>query len=349
MVVLHAGEHGRGQQVEHHRDRQRQDDRLGQVALGVLGLLGGGAHRVVPEDREEDRRRPGRGAAEAVGEVRREVVGLDVEEPDDDHRQHDRDLDEDQPGLDLRAGLDAAVEQPGDEEAQQDREQVDVVPAAGARRAEHPGRQVDAEAVEQEGDVLRDADRHDGDDRGVLQQQVPADEPAHGLTQDRVAVGVRRPRARDQPAELGVRQRRARARDPGDEERHRDRRPGVRLRHRPGQREDAGADDRAEPDRGQLPQPDAALQAALAAVVLDRLAPEDPARRCHPLAGAPCLVGHESLLAPRPIGARRLLPARNRRQPPVRRFVATTTWPGPAWTGCRSEPEPAWARAAGRW
>src|SRR5664280_2120975 len=53
VIVLNTGEHGAGQQVEHHGDRQRVDDRLRQVALGVFGLLRGRAHRVVPKDGEE--------------------------------------------------------------------------------------------------------------------------------------------------------------------------------------------------------------------------------------------------------------------------------------------------------
>ena len=158
--------------------RQRDHDRLRQVALGLLGLLRGRAHRVVAEHREEHRGRAGRDAAEAERHVRREVVDLDVEGPDDDHGDHDRDLDEDQPGLDPRAGPDAPVQQPRHAEAQQHREEVDAVAGAGAGRAQHPGRQVDTEAAEEERDVLRDADGDHRDDRGVLQQQVPADEPA---------------------------------------------------------------------------------------------------------------------------------------------------------------------------
>ncbi len=280
LVVHHSGQHGGRQQVEHHRDHQREDDRLGQVALGLLGLLCGRAHRVVAEDREEDRGRAGGGTSEPTGEVRRQVVGLDVEEADNDDRQDDGQLDDDQPGLDPHAGLDPAVQQPGHAQAQHDGHDVDHVPVSGARGSEHPVRQAPAEGSDQEVDVLRHTDRDHRHDRGVLQQQVPADEPADRLAKCRVAVGVGRPGLRDHPAELGVGERRTGAGDAGDDERDGDRGPGgragVALGHRAREGEDACSDDRAETDRGQLPQADAALQVALGGVVLDRLAPEDP-------------------------------------------------------------------------
>jgi hypothetical protein len=50
------------------------------------------------------------------------------------------------------------------------------------------------------------------------------------------------------------------------------------VRHRAGQREDAGADDAADADRGQLPQPEGALEATLGALVgdvVDGQSPED--------------------------------------------------------------------------
>ena len=60
--------------------------------------------------------------------------------------------------------------------------------------------------------------------------------------------------------------------------------PGRLVGHRAGEREDAGADDAADADRGELPQPKHALQpAALLQIfrfdVIDRLAAEDSGRR----------------------------------------------------------------------
>jgi len=84
-VFLHAGQHGSGEQVEDHRDRQRNDDCLGKVAFRVLRLLGSRAHRVVPEHG----RGPCRRTTEPVGEVGREVVSVDIERAYNDDGEHD--------------------------------------------------------------------------------------------------------------------------------------------------------------------------------------------------------------------------------------------------------------------
>ena len=290
-VVHHAGQHQAGQYVEHHRDRQRVQDRLGHVPLGVLRLLRGGAHRVVAEHGEEHRRGARERAAEPEREERDVVARLDVEGADDDHQQDDRDLEVDQPRLEARRAAHPAVEDEGDEQAQQHGEQVDLV---GARRhvaglgtgsAEHPLRQRQPEETDQLAEVAGDADGDDGDDRGVLQQQVPADEPARELPQHHVAVGVGRARARDQAGELRVGERGRGTRDAGDQERDEDRGPGLLVRDRPGQGEDPGADDAADPDGRELPQAERALQAvaALGLDVVDRLAAQE--RRAQPRLG----------------------------------------------------------------
>jgi hypothetical protein len=227
------------------------------------------------------------------GEVRREVLAAHVERAHDDHREHDCDLEEHQDGLDAGARADPEVEQVSDQQAQQHREEIDPGARLGPRRAEHPGGQVDAELLQQEAEVPGDADRHHSDDRGVLQQQVPPDHPADELTEHRVAIGVGRAGLRDEPRELGVGERGRRTGDARDHERHRHRRPRIEPRHLTGKREDAGADDRAQPDGGELPQTQGALQRLVLDVdgrSADRLAPEDPGA-----AAEDPLLGHTSL------------------------------------------------------
>ena len=246
-------------------------------------LLGGGAHRVVPEDREEHGGRPGDRAAHAEREERRVVAGLHVEEADHDHQQHHDDLQPDHERLEPRRGLDAPVEQVRDEQAERRREQVDAVPVAGARCAEHPGRQVGAQLGDQEAEVAGDADRHHRHDGGVLQQQVPADEPADRLAQHGVAVGVGRAGLRDHAGELRVRQRGGGAGQARDQERHQHGRTGGLVGHRAREREDAGADDAADPDRGELPQAQLAGEPLLGLVgdLFHRLTPEDAPSNGH--------------------------------------------------------------------
>src|SRR3954452_13010607 len=118
-----------------------KDDGLGQIAFGVLGLLRCGAHRVIAKDGEEHGRCTGGDAAEAVGNVRREVVRIDEEYAHHDDSEHDCDLHEHQPGLYPDAALDAAVEQPCHSETEQHREEAHAVTVTRARGPSiHAGR-----------------------------------------------------------------------------------------------------------------------------------------------------------------------------------------------------------------
>ena len=113
-----------------------------------------------------------------------------------------------------------------------------------------------------------DRDRRDGD--AVLEDQVPADDPGDEVAHSRVGVGVGAAGDRDARRQLGVTERGERARHAGEDERQHDRRAGGgdRLADHD---EDAGADDRAEAQRGRVAQPDDALEAG---ALLLRLAHE---------------------------------------------------------------------------
>lgn len=78
-MVLRAGEHQSGSRVGHPDDDQREDACLGHVLLALGLLLGGGAHGVVAEDREEHRRFPGHHRAESSGHDQVVVPGADLE------------------------------------------------------------------------------------------------------------------------------------------------------------------------------------------------------------------------------------------------------------------------------
>ena len=85
-----------------------------------------------------------------------------------------------------------------------------------------------ADAGEEGVEVPGDADGHHRDDRDVLQQQVPADEPADDLAQGHVARRCRRSRR----AGSCRRTRHRRARRPPRPARRSGRRSGRRVRHR---------------------------------------------------------------------------------------------------------------------
>ena len=93
----------------------------------------------------------------------------------------------------------------------------------------------------------RDRDRRRAD--RILEHQVPADDPGDQLAHRRVGVGVGAAGDGDHRGELGVTETGERAADAGDDEREDDRRAraiGDRGRRA---HEQAGADDRADPQR----------------------------------------------------------------------------------------------------
>ena len=79
-MVLRAGEHRSDSRVGQPDDDQREDVCLGHVLLAVGLLLGGGAHGVEAEDREEHRRIPGHHRAESSGHDQVVVPGADLED-----------------------------------------------------------------------------------------------------------------------------------------------------------------------------------------------------------------------------------------------------------------------------
>ncbi len=95
-----------------------------------------------------------------------------------------------------------------------------------------PSRQVDADAAEERVGV---AGPRDGDGRvadGVLEEEVPADDPGDQLAQRRVGVRVGAARHGDHRGELGVAERREAADDRGQHERQ----PSAPVRRRGGSR-----------------------------------------------------------------------------------------------------------------
>ncbi len=129
-------------------------------------------------------------------------------------------------------------------------------------------------------EVAGDADADDGDDRGVLQQQVPADEPADALAEDDIAIGVGRPGLRDMPANSAYDRAAQALAMPATRNDRSTAGPCRVLRHRAGQGEDARADDAADADGGELPQPKHVLESATLLQILrldlvNRLAAED--------------------------------------------------------------------------
>ena len=272
------------------------DHRDGHVALRVARLLGRGRDGVEADVGEEDDRRRARDAAEAVGRERRPVVGLHVERPDDHEEGDDDQLERHHRRVQPGALVDAPHEHPRDQGHDQEGRQVeqdvhaehdrrlrvglrralDDDPERGGidaarRRGRHvvrplegrpevgpqPQRNLDAEAPHQLLEVPGPRDRHRHVTHGVLEDEVPADDPRDQLAERRVGVRVGGAGDRHHGRELRVAQRREPARHRHEQERDDQRRPGADVlgpagRRRADRREDARADDGADAERGQL-------------------------------------------------------------------------------------------------
>ena len=123
----------RDQDVEHRADQQGADDADGHVALGVLGLLRGGADGVKPDIGEENKARPAHDARPAkfapvpgVGRNERMPVGgIDGPNGPDDEEQHDGEFDEDDDVVEAGGLLDADDQQRRDKSDDEDGGQVE--------------------------------------------------------------------------------------------------------------------------------------------------------------------------------------------------------------------------------
>ena len=121
----HAGHHRGGGHVQHGADDQRADDPPGQVALGIAGLLGGGADGVEADVAEERQRGPGPDAGEPVGGEGHVVGRLDEEHAHADEHQHQQDLEPHQHGVGAGALPDAQHQHGGHRRGDQQRRQVE--------------------------------------------------------------------------------------------------------------------------------------------------------------------------------------------------------------------------------
>ena len=183
---------------------KRQHDCLGHVLLAVLGFLGRGAHGVVAEHGEEHRGRTGHDRAEAAGHERVVVVGVDVEDAQADDEQDQDHLDGHRHQFEAAERLGSTGQDPGDQQADQDGRQVDDAAFSFVRRGGHPRRHVDADAGKESVEVAGNADRDDGDDCDVLQQEVPADEPSDDLAKGNIAIGIGGSGAGDHAGEFRI-------------------------------------------------------------------------------------------------------------------------------------------------
>ena len=116
----HPGEYCRHSDIQHGADQQRGDDSDGQIALRVLGLLGGSRNCVEADVSEEN---VGRASADSRHSVRREgvpvrapVAEIARNETQTDHKQNDRDFDHHDGGVEAGALLNAPHQHGGNDQ-----------------------------------------------------------------------------------------------------------------------------------------------------------------------------------------------------------------------------------------
>jgi hypothetical protein len=207
-----------------------------------------GRDRVEADVGEEDQGGGVADAAEALGREGREVAAAEGRDSGDDEEREDGELEDHHRGVRPRALAHSDQQERHDGDHEHHGGEVDH--AALARRLGDRVRQGDAEdRVQELFDVAAPADRRHRE--AVLDQQVPADDPGDDLAERRVGVRVRRARDRDGRGQLGVAERREDAGDRGEDEAEDDRRPGVADRLADDD-EDAGADDPADAEGGEV-------------------------------------------------------------------------------------------------
>ena len=285
------GRHDADDHVDHRADREPAENPDRQVALRIACLFGGRRDRVEADVGEEHDRRALMDASPAVRCERHVVRRIDMHRADDDEEAEHEELDHDHDVVGTRALLDAEQEDPRDHHHDRERRDVDENRDAGEpRRGVHqrlhrrigterdrtvavrqPPWQIDADAGEQRIEVTapRDGDRDVAD--GVLEDEIPADDPRDQLAERGVRVRIRTARLRNHRRELRVAERGQRAHRAEQNEGQDQRRPCRRAHDLPigphftgrrgaDRREDPGADHRADGQHHQIAGAQHALQ-----------------------------------------------------------------------------------------
>ena len=274
----HAGQHRGGRDIEHRADHERPDQPARQVPLRVLRLLAGRRDGVEADVGEESERGPLPDALEAARRERGPVSLALVEDrprADADEGDDQTDLEHHHERVGARALLDPDVEKDREQDRDREGRQVDREhPVADAGRV-LPGREHFARRL-RVGQGRAGARQHPlrfvHDPGRVLDDEVPADDPGDELAERRVGVRVGAARHGNHGRDLGIAQRRETARQRGDRVREdhcrtravhhqRDAVGSVAADdHLLDAREQARADDRADPEQRQVERGERALQ-----------------------------------------------------------------------------------------
>jgi len=179
-----------------------------------------------------------------------EIFGIIGRQRQRDEGGEGGDLDDDQHGVDAGTLLGADDEQPGDGNGDDDGGQVDE--AAGIGAVDKGCGKLDAgEALQHADRIAGPADGHRAGGHRIFEDQRPADDPGHQFAERGVAVGIGGAGNRDHGGQFGIAERGQRADHAGHDEA--DEHTGAgKLGGFGGEDENAGADDAADTEHGQL-------------------------------------------------------------------------------------------------
>src|SRR6185437_10176676 len=277
--VMHdAGKHERGRDVENRADDERDEDAAGHVLLGIARLLRRRRHGVEPNAGDEDHAGAAQHAAptvlaEGAGVRRHEgmpVAGVDVLDAEGDEQDEHEHLDDDDHRVEFGRLANAHDEDRRNSQHDERRRHVeqprDRAPVGQrddrAGRAGERCRNLNAKILKKAHHVARTPDGNRRGAEGVLENQVPADDPGEQLAERGVRVGVRAPGHGNHRRELGVAESRERAANRGDQHREDQRRPGELRRRRARDDEDPGTDDGAEAESRETERAEGAAKGA---------------------------------------------------------------------------------------
>jgi len=192
-ILHHAEQDERHADVEDGADDERGDDSEGNVFLRILGFLGGGGDGVKADVGEENDCAAGEDAAESGGCEGNPVGFVDEAAADDEKERDGGDLDGDHGVVDLGGFTHAADEQQTEDHDDEEGRKVEVSASPLAVSPDWGGPSLgegEAElrelSFEVSGKAYADGDVGDG----VLEDEIPADDPGEDFAEGSVAVGI---------------------------------------------------------------------------------------------------------------------------------------------------------------
>ena len=200
----------------------------------------------------------------------RRVIGRIHEAPAErNHQDHDRHLGDDDQAIDESGFLGSAHQQCGEQEEDHDRGNVDDAMNGRDRvclkwRMTPLVRDVHPDEFERLVEILAPRNRHGRSTHGILEDQVPADDPGDELAHRGVRIGVRAAGDRDHRGEFGVAKPGEGTANACHHEGDRDRWARAIGDGRSGPDEEARADDGADAEPDQRPRPQRTFQSGLA-------------------------------------------------------------------------------------